>query len=171
MKSEIFGGFIRSIVFLIVLLMVSLTAFASETITVRLNDKLLDFDVEPQLIDGRTMVPLRTIFEALGAEIEWENTTRTVYAEKDDIVVECSIGNNLMYVNGDVHTMDVAPIIVDGRTLVPARFVAESFGCDVGWDPSTRTVYITVIENELDGPLSIDEYNKYTDDELFEMNA
>ena len=88
------------------------------------------------------MVPLRAIFEALGATVNWDETTKTVTAYNEISVVKCTIGNNTMYVNNVAKAIDVAPMIIEGRTLVPARFVAEGFNCDVRWDAEKMTVYI-----------------------------
>ena len=129
----------------------SFIASANGDILVILDGMALEFDVPPQIINNRTMVPLRVIFEELGAEVEWENETRTVTATKDDLVVQMTIGVEAVIVNGVSSPMDIAPLIINNRTLVPARFVSESFGCKVGWDNNSRTVYINSGENDLVG--------------------
>lgn len=112
-------------------------------ISVQLNGILLNFDQPPIIVGGRTMVPLRAIFEQLGAAIEWNGETKTVTAVKEAITVSMQIDNPVISVNGNPITLDVAPIIVNGRTLVPARAVAESFGANVSWNGESRTVVIT----------------------------
>ncbi len=114
-----------------------------DDVKVMLDGKELAFDVPPQIISDRTFVPLRVIFEAMGAEVNWNGDTRTVTASKADTTVEMTIDNNVIKVSGKEVTLDVAPQIVEDRTLVPARAVAESFGASVGWDGDTRTVTIT----------------------------
>ena len=111
-------------------------------IRVLLDGSPLSFDVAPQVINGRTLVPLRAIFEALGAEVEWVGATQTATATKDDTVVVLIIGNTSPTVNGEVVTIEVAGTVVNGRTLVPLRFVAEAFGVTVDWNSATRTVTI-----------------------------
>ncbi len=135
---------IRSFVLplLIVALISSIVAFASNEIKVAIDGEYVKFDVPPQSINNRTMVPLRAIFEALGAEVEWNNNTQTVTAMKDDVIVKATIGSTKMYIDDVEKTMDVAPIAIGGRTLVPARFVAEAFDCDVFWSDEDYTVYI-----------------------------
>lgn len=118
------------------------TGYADGAISVTLNGDKIEFDVPPQLIDNRTMVPLRKIFEAMGAVVDWNDNTQTVTATKDDKVVTAKINDRNLYINGAAKTLDVPPMIVDGRTLVPARFVAESFGANVDWVDSTQTVVI-----------------------------
>jgi len=111
-------------------------------ISVLLDGSPLTFDVPPQTMDGRTLVPLRAIFEALGAEVNWNEATRTVTGTKGDTTVILTIGSTTATVNGRAVTIDVPGTVVNGRTLVPLRFVAESFGVEVNWDGSTRTVSI-----------------------------
>ncbi len=107
------------------------------------NGVASELDVPAQIINSRTMVPLRAIFEALGATVEWDDATRTVTSEKDGTKVELTIGDANIYVDGIATELDVPAQIVDNRTLVPARAVAEAYGCEVGWDEATRTVTIT----------------------------
>ncbi len=133
---------ILSLCLFVLMIITSITVFANRDIRVMLNGEYLEFDVEPQLINNRTMVPLRAIFETLGAEVEWNGDTQTVTAFKDDIEVVATIGSTTMYVDDEAKTVDVAPIIVDGRTLVPARFVAEAFDCDVDWVEEENIVCI-----------------------------
>ena len=123
----------------------SMTSFASDSIKVKLDGKTISFDVEPQIVEGRTMVPLRAIFEAMGAEIEWDEDTQTVAAVKDETVVVAIIGSDVMYVNDEEIIIDVPPMIKEGRTLVPVRFITEAFGYNVKWDNNARSVIITSV--------------------------
>jgi alpha-tubulin suppressor-like RCC1 family protein len=112
------------------------------TIKVDLDGKELAFDQPPVLIDNRTMVPLRKIFEALGASINWDQSTSTVTATKGQIVVKLTIGSNVAYVNDKEVTLDSAAVVVNARTLVPVRFIGSSFGAKVTWDDITKSVVI-----------------------------
>lgn len=123
---------------------------ADNAISVYIDNKKVSFDVQPQLIGGRTMVPLRAIFEGLGATVQWDEKTRTVTAYNEATLVKATIDVNVMSVNGEERMLDVPPMLIDGRTLVPARFVAEAFGCNVQWEASTRSVYITTSEINYD---------------------
>ncbi len=152
---------------LIIALMMSTVAFAGNEIKVAIDGEFVEFDVKPQLINDRTMVPLRAIFEALGAEVEWVNETQTVIATKDGITVKASIGSTKMYIDDNERIMDVAPMLIDGRTLVPVRFVAEAFDCDVDWDGESNTVNV----ESHDVVIPMDEYNNLTEEELYEMNS
>ncbi|MBO8171073.1 MAG: copper amine oxidase N-terminal domain-containing protein [Bacillaceae bacterium] len=122
--------------------MVPVQAEETDSIQVVLNQQEMQFDVSPRIINGRTMVPLRGIFEALEAEVDWNPDTRTVSAVKGDREVVLTIGQQNAVVNGDPVVLDAAPQVVDGRTLVPLRFVAETLGLKVEWDAATRTVYL-----------------------------
>ena len=112
-------------------------------IKVIVDGKTLAFDVPPQIVNGRTLVPLRAIFEEMGAEIEWDPDTQTVTATKDDVVVVLIIGDASPTVNDEVVELDQPGVIVDGRTLAPLRFVAEAFGGTVDWDGPSQTATIT----------------------------
>lgn len=121
--------------------------FASNDISVYIDDDLLTFDVSPQIIDGRTMVPMRKIFESLGAVVTWDEASRTVTGKKGDITVNITIDSKVIFKNSVPEMLDVAPVIVDSRTLVPVRAVAESFDCEVLWLEESRTVKIKTDEN------------------------
>ncbi len=114
-----------------------------EGITVKLNSEIIIFDVEPQIINGRTMVPMRKIFESLGAVVTWDDASKTATGKKDDIVVNITLNSNVLFKNGNPLVLDTQAVIVDGRTLVPVRAIAESFDCKVDWDGDTRTVNIS----------------------------
>lgn len=115
---------------------------SNKNISVTLNGETLTFDVQPQLIDNRTMVPLRKIFETMGAVVDWNNDTQTVTATKGDEKVVATINSKNVYINGEIKTLDVPPMVIDDRTLVPVRFVAEAFGANVDWNEDTQTVVI-----------------------------
>ena len=119
---------------------------SSDEIKVLVNGTALVFDQAPIIENGRTLVPLRAIFEALGADVHWEQSTQTVTAVRGDMTVTLTIGSSILTRNGDQVTLDVPAKIVNGRTLVPARAVAESFGADVKWDQATNTVTITTVD-------------------------
>jgi len=115
----------------------------ADDIKVIVDGQQIVFDVQPQIIDGRTMVPMRKIFEALGAVVSWDEMSKTASGKMGDIVVNVTIDSNVLFKNGVPKTLDVAPALIDGRTLVPARAIAESFDCTVDWLAETRTVKIT----------------------------
>lgn len=143
----------KILIMVCMLLMVfTVCTFAANDVKVLLDDGYMDFTdengdvVNPELTNSRTMVPLRKIFEAIGAEIEWDNDTRTVTAVKENKTIKLTIDKEEAYIieNGVTQTvlLDSPAYIVEGRTLIPLRFVSESFGCLVGWDNDSRTAII-----------------------------
>ncbi len=97
---------------------------------------------------GRTVVPIRAIVEALGGTIEWDGTERKVTINFNGTIIELWIDKPQARVNGemkwiDPNNHDVKPIIINSRTILPLRFVAENLGCTVNWDAATRTITIT----------------------------
>lgn len=116
-------------------------AWAGPAVT--LDNKPLTFDVSPVVENGRTLVPLRVIFESLGAKVNWDGEANTVTAVKGNVTLKLKIGDNLAYKNGSQVRLDVPPKIIKNRTLVPLRFVSEALGAYVHWDSGTQTVTIS----------------------------
>ena len=142
---------------------------AEDDIKVLLDDKEITFDVPPQIIEERTVVPFRAIFEALGYEVDWNQDTQTVTGVKGDITLTMVIGSTEATIkttetpvnigSGEVDTflekvvtLDVPPQIVDGRTLVPVRAVGEMSNYKVDWDNDARKVLITSPLDIMTGP-------------------
>lgn len=115
-------------------------------IQVYLEDQPLAFTVPPQVIGGRVLVPLRPIFEALGATLEWDGKTQTATAVRGEDTVTVQIDNNIAMVNGASRILDVPATAIDGCTLVPLRFAAEAFGNHARWDGASQTAYISAEE-------------------------
>ncbi len=111
-------------------------------IMVKLNGEFLFFDQPPVIMDDRTLVPFRTIFESMGATVEWVAAERKVLAKRNDIEISLIIDGNILNKNGEEITIDAPAKIVNDRTMVPARAVSEALGAMVDWDPVTRTVII-----------------------------
>ncbi|MGS0763256.1 N-acetylmuramoyl-L-alanine amidase [Syntrophomonas curvata] len=108
-----------------------------------LDGRQLTFEVSPIIENDRTLVPLRAIFEAMGASVDWDNKTRTVTSVKDGTTVILAIGSTRPTVNGQAWPLDVPAKIKNDRTLAPLRFVGEAFGGKVDWNNTTRTITIT----------------------------
>ena len=123
--------------------MLVVPASAQSGISVVLNGQPLVFDVQPQMINDRTMVPMRTIFEALGAEVTWEDDTQTAIGYKCGISVQFTINDPKMVKNHCDISLDTPAMLLSGRTMLPVRAVSESFGIDVQWDDATQTVILT----------------------------
>ena len=104
-----------------------------DVIDLREDDKFVYTDSPCVIINDRTLVPLRAIFEALGAEVTYDGATRTVRAGKGDIQISLTIGKNILHINDRTVELDVPAKIVNDRTLVPVRAISESFGVKVDW--------------------------------------
>lgn len=129
-----------------------LAATSEKEVKVLLDDKSVDFDVPPQIINGRTLVPLRAIFEALDYNVKWYGNEERIEATSDNDTIILYIGDKNIKFNKSVITTDVPPQIIDGRTLVPIRVIAECSGCVVEWDNVNNAVIIkTPIKNTNSG--------------------
>ena len=126
-------------------------AFAAETpkIQVQYNGQNITFiDAVPQIVDGRTMVPFRQVLETMGAQVSYDQPTKTVMVKTEDLQFHFTIGSKDIHITKDgvttVKKTDVAPFIEKGtnRTLVGVRFMAEAMGNSVGWDPMAKTAII-----------------------------
>ena len=102
----------------------------------------------PVIVDGRTLVPIRAIIEAYGGKVEWDPVSSMVSLSVEGDIIKLIINNNTAYLNGAPHTLDVSPAIINERTMLPIRFVAEGFNFGVAWDSKTQTV--SIIKNTLD---------------------
>lgn len=130
-----------------VCLVLSVLTYGAEDINITINGKNLESDTSAQVVDGRTMVPVRAIFEGVGAAVEWDSETKTVTGKMAENIVIMQIDSRIVSINGNNSEMDTSPLIIDGRTFAPARYVAESFGYDVEWDSAKKTVKISVNKN------------------------
>ncbi len=152
----------------------SLAMFASADttpVTVTLNGEKIDcasYGQEAEIVEGRTLVPLRAIFESLGASVEWDGETKTVTSVLGETEIKLTAGEKALYKNGEMLELDVPAQIMNGRTMVPVRAISESFGVTVVWDKETRTVvlfdgiagYNAYLENILAGLVPKAELDK-----------
>jgi len=111
-------------------------------ISLYVNGERLQTDVAPILVDGRTLVPVRCLFEAFNASVEWIEETEQVIINSADTSIILKISSEVAFVNSSVIKLDVAPILENGRTLVPVRFISENLGYVVEWNDSDRSVHI-----------------------------
>lgn len=121
----------------------SRTLILTPQVTVTVNGKETAMEQPPVLKDGSTLAPVRAIFNALGAEVEWNAATQTATGRKNGTVVSMTIGNSVVKKNGAPVKLEAPPELINGYTMVPARFVGEAFGAKVEWEGSSATVRIT----------------------------
>ena len=120
----------------------SCVANAARPIKVLVGGEKIESDVAPIIVEDRTMLPVRAVFEAIGAKVDYVAEEQKVIATKGDITVEFVINSNVMKINGEEKELDVPAMIKDDRTLVPIRACAEAFDLKVDWNGNTNTVRI-----------------------------
>lgn len=133
---------IISLLLIAILALVPLSVSAESDVKVLLDGVEIQFDQQPVIMNNRTMVPVRAIYEALGATVEWDNDTRTASGTKCGVRVSFTIDEAYVKINFLSKEIDAPAKIVNGRTLVPVRALAEGFGVKVDWDGDTKTVIL-----------------------------
>ena len=124
-------------------LMLSLQ-IGNPVMTVNGTEKPIDAEgTAPVIINDRTLLPVRAVVEEMGGTVAWDGDTQTVTLNYGENEVKLVIDNTTAYLNNTVQTLDVAPTIINDRTMLPIRFIAESFKFGVAWDENTQTVTIT----------------------------
>jgi hypothetical protein len=126
----------------------SVFTIGSTTYTVVEDNKTVEktMDVAPYIKGDRTFLPLRFVAYALGVNEEniiWDPVTRAVTVFKDGRIAQVTIGSQIMLVNGVSISMDVAPEITEGRTMLPIRWLGQALGATIDWDPDTRQVTVS----------------------------
>ena len=97
----------------------------------------------PVIINDRTLLPIRAVVEEMGGNVEWDNDTQTVTLTYNNDTIRLVIDNTTAYLNDTANTLDTAPTIINDRTMLPIRFIAESFKFDVDWNEAERIVTIS----------------------------
>lgn len=144
------------VVLVVIPMMFQSSVKAATPISIIIDGVRLSTDQAPVMVNGRTMVPLRAIFEAFNATIKWNQKAQTVTATKDDTTIMLKIGAKTATINNKAVTLDVPGLNLKGRTMVPTRFVSEALGHKVGWNPKTQVVTITTSSSNVGnaGPVS-----------------
>ncbi len=137
---------ILSVLLLALILIASQSLIASAQvqapISVLIDGLSLNLEVLPVIQNDRTLVPFRAIAEAMNIDVSWDDQTSTVNATDGKTTVRLQIDNRTAYLNNTPMTLDVAPQIVDGRTLIPLRFFSEAYKCQVNWNSALNQVSI-----------------------------
>jgi hypothetical protein len=110
--------------------------------TAYVNGRTVSLDVPPVVVNGRTMVPVRFVGEAFGASFSWDNAQRKATYQYGDLTIEIYADKKTAMINGKSISLDTAPVIIEGRTMVPLRFVGEHMGASVEWDDRSSTAII-----------------------------
>lgn len=123
------------------------SVFAQNDISVFINGNKLSFDVSPVIQNGRTLVPMRALFEALGANVHWHEESQHAQGVAPGVVVDINIGEQTMHRNTVEVNLDVPAQIINDRTMIPLRVVSECFGMNVDWDGDNNNIYLTSNDN------------------------
>jgi hypothetical protein len=118
------------------------TVFTIDSMEYLHNGELITMDIAPQIIDDRTLLPVRYLAESCGAQVAWDPKNKRATLTKDQTVIQLTIGSKQIIVNKQASNMDIAPVIINDRTMLPARWVAENLGWQVAWQEENRTVTI-----------------------------
>lgn len=133
----------KKIMIIVMILLCTLTVYGEESdVTIVIEGEMLTLDLPTYIIDGRTLVPVRFLFEPLGLDVKWDPERFVAIGEKDGLYIEMPIGSVKASVNGVTTILDRPAQIFHNRTYVPLRFVAETTGMTVGWDAASRTISI-----------------------------
>jgi len=139
-----FLGFLMVLVLSVSMVLGASPVLANNGITVEVDGQRVIFaDQEPVIVDGRTLVPVRGVFETLGYEIGWEGSTQTVTLSNVAYTVIIRVGSQTFTTNGISYTLDVPAQIINGRTMLPLRAVLESVGCALEWDGANQRVIVS----------------------------
>ena len=123
--------------------------YAQTPLILQINNKIMtangiekEIDSEPVIINQRTLLPVRTIIEEIGGTVDWNRETQEITLTYQGDTIRLVIDSTTAYLNDTAITLDTAPIIINGRTMLPIRFIAESFHFDVTLDSQTQTITI-----------------------------
>ena len=120
----------------------------AQDINVSLNGNIVSFpNQQPVIVEGRTLIPLRGVFDNMGYAIDWDGETKTVTLKKDSKTLTVAIGQASIDVNGSATAIDVPAQIINGSTMLPLRAIADTTGAEVLWDAESRTA--TILDDSL----------------------
>ncbi|ALS22626.1 hypothetical protein PN4B1_03230 [Paenibacillus naphthalenovorans] len=115
---------------------------AAQPIQLFMNGKQLVPEVAPRIVNDNTIVPIRIIAESLGSKVSWDPKLRKVSVAKEGTSIQLFIDKKQATVDGKSYTLETAPTIIEGNTMLPIRFVSENLGVEVTWDEPTRSVFL-----------------------------
>lgn len=129
-------------------------------------------DTAPIIVDGRTLLPVRTVIETMGGTVDWDSEQQTTVLSYSDSRIELKINSNIAYLNGEEKELDAVPVIINGRTMLPIRFIAESFGFNVDWNSTEQIITINKsVDEKLTSDADVQEATTNEDEEDKNINA
>lgn len=145
-------------ILIIILSFLSFSAHAAD-ISLFVDGEKIICDVAPVIVNDRTLVPARALFESLGAVLSWNDSIKQATISHGQTEIKLTINSSTAYVNGAPSKLDAAPIIINSRTMMPVRFISQTFEYDVDWNDAERSVYITSKTNNNINITSVDVSN------------
>ncbi|MEL7656647.1 MAG: N-acetylmuramoyl-L-alanine amidase family protein, partial [Bacillota bacterium] len=137
-----------------------------------LNGTEVTGDTPPIIVDGRTLIPVRSVFEAMGGTVTWDQATRSVTVIIQDVNIRLKIDSKTAYINNQASEIDVPAMIINSRSMIPVRFVTEAAGCTVSWDNTNRVVDIVSPDSQTDTePAEINSIELSTEGNQIVVNA
>lgn len=119
------------------------SVYAEKAISVYLDNQKIEFDVDPIATNGRTLIPVRAVFEAMGAKVDWDSSNNLITISAPGVHLQLPLKENVLYRNTIKESIDVPAQVINNRTLVPLRVISEYMGAIVSWNPDTNAVHIT----------------------------
>ncbi|MBR1738489.1 MAG: hypothetical protein IJ736_16035 [Firmicutes bacterium] len=160
----------RTLAILAAAVMMTTTCFA-QGISVNLNGENIEFtNQEPVIEDGRTLVPLRGVFDKMGYSVDWIAETKTAQLSKNGVNISVMIGEDCIYKDGEEIKIDVPAKIINGSTMIPLRAVADAGGVEILWDDATKTVAIVDMQTYETGYVGGNVEAKDADEAVFMKN-
>ena len=135
----------------------------ASTIQIFINEELLLTDVEPQLISGRTYLPLRACAEALNATLDYDSASKKITIMHEGTEINLTVGQTTASINGQEYTIDAKPFLMNDFTLVPVRFISEALHCLVEGEPQTLSVFIYT---DSDTPIHAGQFTPSPDESI-----
>jgi GH35 family endo-1,4-beta-xylanase len=134
----------KTVVFLFLFLVFFANVLRGAEISVEFNGLQVEFaDQQPVVVNGRTLVPVRDVFEFLRFNVEWEAAVQTAVITNGADTIRITVGEEFFTLNGERHSLDVSAQIIGGRTMLPLRLPLESVGFNVNWDAARNAVVIS----------------------------
>lgn len=150
---KLLGTILLAFVFVLSFATFTMASDSGKTIVMQINNAEISVNGEsknidengtvPEIINGRTFIPVRALIENIGGNANWDNETKIATLTYNDDEIKLTVDSKTAYYNNNNTELDVAPVIVNGRTMLPVRFIAENFGFDVNWNNDSKTITIS----------------------------
>ncbi len=145
--------------------------YTAEPIKLMINQKILNTDMPPVVIDGRTLVPVRAVLEQIGATVLWVPESGEIFITQESNIILLKVNSNIANINGELKTMEVSPKIINNSTMIPLRFIGEELNFKIGWDEKNRIASIDSKSSNENSSSNPNDINKPDSDNLQGKNG